>query len=374
MTISSTTRKAGPFTGTGAVSTFAFTFKVFTQEDLAVVRVTDATGIETTLQLTTDYTVSLNPNQNSSPGGSITLTGGALATGDSMIITSAIEPLQETDLTNQGGFYPEVINDSLDRNAILLQQIKDDVDRSIKLSKTNTINNSEFSTGPTARANKFLSFDSQGDLIVTQSVGTPRGTWAAGESYVNRDIVVDPVNFNVYIASTAHTASGTAPIKDNPQISNWDLLVDAEYAGTKAQESAASAAAALASEQTAAADAATASQKAGEAVQSRTAALLSEQAALASEQAAAASEQAAAISEGNADQSAQDAAASASAAAAASGGGTVKVTTADTTADTLNNKFVQGVDVELKILNPGGAEQVRISAPYSVAYAIALGG
>jgi len=374
MTISSTTRKAGPFVGTGSTSTFAFTFKVFTIEDLQVVRVNNSTGIEATLTLTTDYTVSLNPNQNSSPGGSITLTGGNLASGFNMIITSNIDPLQETDLTNQGGFYPEVINDALDKNAILLQQIKDDVDRSIKLSKTNTINNTEFSTGPTERANKFLSFDPAGDLVVTQSVGTPRGNWASGETYVNRDIVVDPANFNVYIAKTDHTSSGTAPLKNNPQIGNWDLLVDAEFAGTKAAEAAASAADALASEQTAAADAATASAQAGLAGQSRTAALASEVAASASEVAAAASEVAAATSEGNADQSAIDAAASAAAAAAASGGGTVRVTTNDTTADTLLNKFVEGVDIELKVLNAGAAEQVRISAPYSVAYAIALGG
>lgn len=374
MTISSTTRKAGPFVGTGLVSTFPFTFKVFEASDLEVVRLQVSTGTETILVNASDYTVSLNQDQNSSPGGSITLTGGALAVGTNLVITSDIAALQETDLTNQGGFYPEVINDALDRTVILLQQIKDAVDRSIKITTTNSIGNVEFATPPAERANKFLSFDAAGDLLVTQSVGTPRGTWASGQTYSTRDIVVDPANFNVYIALTGHTSSGVAPIKTNPQAGNWSLLVDAEAAGLSAAAAAASAVAADASATTAGASAATAVSARDQANAAAAAAALSEGAAAASESAAAASEAAAAASETASASSAADAAASASAAAAAAGGGTVKVTTSDATADVLENKFVAGSEIELEVLNPGGTEQIKISAPYVVAYSVALGG
>lgn len=136
MTISSTTRKAGPFTGTGATATFPFTFKVFNTSDLEVVRLEVATTLETTLTLTTDYTVSLNQDQDANPGGSITLVAGALASGYTLVITSDVANLQPTDLTNQGGFYPEVINDALDRTTIQLQQIQEKVDRSAKLPIT----------------------------------------------------------------------------------------------------------------------------------------------------------------------------------------------------------------------------------------------
>lgn len=137
MTISSQTRKAGPYVGTGSTGPFSFSFKVFEAADLLVVKVNNSTSIETTLTLTTDYTVSLNADQNSNPGGTITLVA-ALASGYNMVISSQVEYLQETDLTNQGGFYPEVITDTLDKLTILTQQLKGEVDRSAKLPITST--------------------------------------------------------------------------------------------------------------------------------------------------------------------------------------------------------------------------------------------
>ena len=138
MTISSTNRKAGPFIGNGTASVFSFSFKVFTAADLQVVKLTVATNIETTLALTTDYTVSLNTDQNANPGGSITLVAGALASGYNLVITSDIGNLQPTDLTNQGGFYPDVINDALDRATIQIQQLQTGLDRAALLPITSS--------------------------------------------------------------------------------------------------------------------------------------------------------------------------------------------------------------------------------------------
>lgn len=132
MTISSSTRKAGPFTGNGATATYSFTFKIFQASDLLVVR-TSLAGVETTLTLTTDYTVSLNADQNSSPGGSVTLVAGNLATGLLLTMTSQVPYTQTTDLTNQGGFYPQVITNSLDKLTIQTQQLQEQVNRSAKL-------------------------------------------------------------------------------------------------------------------------------------------------------------------------------------------------------------------------------------------------
>jgi len=135
MTISSNVRKVGPFTGTGTVTVFTFNFKVFQASDLYVVKA-DSDGKETILVLNSDYTVSLNADQNAHPGGSITLAS-ALATGYTMIISSTVGNLQPTDLTNQGGFYPSVITDALDRATIQIQQLQETVDRSAKLPITN---------------------------------------------------------------------------------------------------------------------------------------------------------------------------------------------------------------------------------------------
>lgn len=159
--ISSTVRKAGPFTGNGSASTFPFTFKVFTKNDLEVVSVAISTGAETTLTVDSDYTVSLNADQNSNPGGSITLTAGALATGYRLIISSTIEELQQTDLTNQGGFYPSVITDALDRLTILVQQLQEQVDRSLKYPTTDGDITSQLPSAE-QRAGKLVYFGSDG--------------------------------------------------------------------------------------------------------------------------------------------------------------------------------------------------------------------
>ncbi len=132
MTISSTTRTAGPFTGNGLTSVFPFAFKVFLASDLSVISTDTATGVDTTLALIADYTVALNASQEVNPGGSITLTAGGLAAGLTLVITSDMPNLQPTAITNQGGFYPNVINDALDRAIILIQQLQVDVDSALK--------------------------------------------------------------------------------------------------------------------------------------------------------------------------------------------------------------------------------------------------
>jgi hypothetical protein len=171
LTISSTTRIAGPFVGNGTASVFPFTFKVFAAADLDVIRLATSTGVETTLVLNSDYTVSLNGNQNTNPGGSVTLSAGALASGFTLTITSDIANLQPTDLTNQGGFYPEVITDSLDRATIQIQQMAEDVGRSLKAPLSDGTPNMEMPNA-TNRASKYLVFDANGLPSVSAGSGT----------------------------------------------------------------------------------------------------------------------------------------------------------------------------------------------------------
>jgi len=172
MTISSTTRVTPPFIGNGTASTFAFPFKVFTAADLFVQRVTTADGTITTLFLTTDYTASLNGNQNTNPGGSITLVAGALASGYTLTITSDIDNLQPTDLTNQGGFYPEVITDSLDRATIQIQQVADTANNAIHAPISDGALDMTL-PAKDLRNGKFLTFSAAGLPIVSDGTVTP---------------------------------------------------------------------------------------------------------------------------------------------------------------------------------------------------------
>lgn len=168
MTISSQNRQAGPFVGNDTATAFPFAFKVFIASDLQVVR-TDSAGVESTLVLNTDYTATLNSNQDSNPGGTVTLPT-VLATGYKLTATSSIAPLQATDLTNQGGFYPKVITNALDKLTILIQQIFNGLNRSIKLP----ISNSDDGTLPAGdRANTVIGFDAVGKLkLLAVQTGT----------------------------------------------------------------------------------------------------------------------------------------------------------------------------------------------------------
>jgi len=292
MTINSTTRKTNALVGNGNTATYPFAFKVFTDADVVVKKLETATSIETTLTLgaSNDYIVTLNSDQNGNPGGSITLKSGGnnqnLASGFTIVITSALTPLQGTDLTNQGGFYPEVINDALDKSVILHQQQQDELDRSIKFSLTNTIGSLEITENANNRKNKVLGFDNLGEFEVLKELGTYRGNWAASTSYAVRDLVKDTSTNNIFFCNTAHTSSGSQPLTTNTNSANWDLIVDAATATTSATNAASSATAAASSataassSQTAAASSATsaassattATTKASEATTAKTAA------------------------------------------------------------------------------------------------------
>jgi hypothetical protein len=206
LTISSPTRIAGPYISGTAL---AFSFKVFTAADLQVIRLNTTTGVETPLILNSDYTVTLNGNQNTSPGGTVTVVVAASAT-STVTITSNIANLQPTDLTNQGGFYPEVITDSLDRATIQIQQMFEDVGRSLKGPISDGNLNMELPTSA-IRASKFLYFDSNG--LPSAAAGTNTGnntspvsltlTANNANSGVGRD-----VSFFDYTTQTMKVASG----------------------------------------------------------------------------------------------------------------------------------------------------------------------
>ena len=244
MTINSTTRKTNALVGNGNTATYPFAFKVFTDADVVVKKLEVSTSIETTLTLgaSNDYIVTLNSDQNGNPGGSITLRSGGsdqnLASGFQIVITSALEPLQGTDLTNQGGFYPEVINDALDKAIILHQQQQDEIERSIKFSLTNTIGSLEITENASNRANKVLGFDNLGEFQVLKEIGTYRGNWVESRDYGVRDLVKDTSTNNIFFCNTAHTSQGAQPLTTNTNSANWDLIVDAASATTSATNAA----------------------------------------------------------------------------------------------------------------------------------------
>jgi hypothetical protein len=167
MTISSTDDpRAGPFNGNGSQTAFPFEFKAFAEEDLLVVQ-TDEDGLETTLVLDSDYTVSLNADQNADAGGTVTLAV-APPTGETLTVASNLEFTQETDITNGGGFYPEVIETALDRNTMLVKQVNEKVNRALRVA-VSTPDDVDV-TLPAPVAQKIIGWNDSGTGLVNRDI------------------------------------------------------------------------------------------------------------------------------------------------------------------------------------------------------------
>ena len=310
MTVSSTNTK-NSYSGDGSTTIFAYTFKIFDDDDITVILRTDATGGETVQTKTTDYTVSGVGNAG---GGNITF-GTAPASGITVVLIRETAQTQTTDYTPNDPFPAASHEDALDKLTLIVQDQQEALDRSIKISKTNTITSPEFTVGASDRANRIFAFDSSGDLSVTQEIGTYQGTDATitTSPYSERDIIksttAGELN-NVYICTAASVAGDLLTDTDH-----FELLVDAVTAATSATNAAASATAAAASETAAAASESAAATSETNAATSESNASTSETNAATSATAAAASASAASTSETNAATSATNASTSATAAA-----------------------------------------------------------
>ena len=121
------------YVGDGSSTEFAFNFVVFVATDVAVYT-KDEEG-EDKLISPSNYTVTLNENQDNNPGGVVKFNS-APADEAVIAVVSAVPETQPMVLTTYDGFDPEVLNKSADRAVSLIQQLSDDVDRAIKLPRT----------------------------------------------------------------------------------------------------------------------------------------------------------------------------------------------------------------------------------------------
>ena len=242
MTVSSSTSKVS-FSGNGSLTTFAYSFKIFDQDDLTVI-LRAADGTETVQTITTHYTVT---GVGSASGGNVVF-GSAPASGVTVVILREQPLTQGLDLVANDPFPAESLEEALDKLVFMTQKHEEELSRAIKGSRTNVISNSEFTVSATDRANKLFSFDSSGNLSIAQELGTFRGNWAASTSYNVRDLVKDTSTNNIFLVNTAHTSSGAQPLTTNANSAKYDLIVDAASATTSQTAAAASATAAAASE------------------------------------------------------------------------------------------------------------------------------
>jgi len=146
-----TTRVA--YTCNGTSTTYAYTFPVLEDADLLVIKTLTATGAESMLALTTDYTVT----GSGGTSGNVVLTAGSkCASGYTLTIMRNMEVTQETDYIDGESFSAESLEDALDKSAMIQQQIKEELGRVPKLPKTSTITSIAL---PTPSANSYIGWN-----------------------------------------------------------------------------------------------------------------------------------------------------------------------------------------------------------------------
>ena len=237
MTISSIVVK-NSYSGNGSTRTFTYTFRIFQDSDL-VVLIRDINGDETVKTLNTHYTVT--GAGNLSGGSVIFTTGNTPLSTETVVLRRELPQTQSIDYIANDPFPAESHEEGLDRAMMAIQQLQEEVTRSIKLSRTNTMDDTEFYVGAELRAGKLVGFDGNGELTITSNVGSYKGNWTSGTIYLERDLVKDPTNGNIYIVKLEHVASGTAPLSSNVNSSKYTLIIDAVTISGYATAAAASA-------------------------------------------------------------------------------------------------------------------------------------
>jgi hypothetical protein len=268
MTISTTTI-LNSYSGNGSTTAFAYTFPINTTSEISVIE-RSATGTETVKSEGTGST-NYGIADNGSAGGTVTMVT-APASGTTLLIRRNTDFTQETDYVANDPFPAETHEDALDKLQMQTQELEEELNRSLKISRTNSMTSTEFTTSASDRASKVLAFDSSGELSVTQELGTFKGNSATTTTaaFVKRDIVKGTTTAqlnNIYIC-VADSVIGDA-LTDTD---HFELLVDAVSAATSATTATTKATAAASSATAAASSASTASTQASNASSSATAA------------------------------------------------------------------------------------------------------
>lgn len=212
MTLQATTRRSPTYTGTGVSVPYAFAFKVFSAADVAVYTA-DTTGAES--QMIGGYTVALNSDQESSPGGSVTLAT-PLPAGFRLTLVGGVALSQPADLPDGGSYRAQTVEDALDRATMQLQQVDEKVSRAILLPVNAGQTPPQL---PVPVPNGFIGWDSEAEklvnldaaeLVTAVAYGSVSVTPFVGTGVALQSVVLDtnPASINnilVFIEGAAQT-------------------------------------------------------------------------------------------------------------------------------------------------------------------------
>ena len=220
-------------------------FPFFDLDDINVI-VTTAAGVDTTLSRGTGtgtFAVTGTAVDDGFSGGYVTL-GDSYSSGtDTFTILRDIPVARTTDFPTSGPFNISSLNTELDKIIAIEQELETKVSRTMKLADSDSAASITLPSSAT-RANKFLSFDANGAVTVSTTIGDYKGADATTTTaaYVKHDIIKSTTAAqlnNIYIC-IADSAIGDL-LTDT---THFELIVDAVSAATSATNAATSATAA----------------------------------------------------------------------------------------------------------------------------------
>jgi len=152
MTVSSSTNKVS-FNGDGSTTVFAYSFKIFDEDDLTVI-LRSSTGTETTQTISTQYSVS---GVGDAGGGNVTMVT-APASGETLTILREQPLTQGLDLVPNDPFPANSIEDSLDKLTFIDQRLNEKIDRALVFSAADIVGDATLPVKE-ARIGRVLAFN-----------------------------------------------------------------------------------------------------------------------------------------------------------------------------------------------------------------------
>ena len=209
MTVSSLTNRVN-YSGTGIVGPYSYPFRIQAVGDLEVITVVG--GIQSTLAYPGDYSVSGVGARN---GGSVTLTQ-TLANGSTLTLKRSVPLTQLTNIRNQGPYFPETLEDALDRQTMAAQQLDDALSRAPTLA--DSIDPAGYDlTLPTPSASKAIVWNVAGTGFSNATLSAAQlSAWSAANNQ-RVDVFVSPTNFTAGV-TTQLTLTADPGNKDNTTI------------------------------------------------------------------------------------------------------------------------------------------------------------
>ncbi len=305
MSISSTSNKV-KYEGNGVTTEFSFSFKIFDESDLKIIKILVADGTEEELALTTDYSVDFTVGEE---GGTVTLVS-TISSDYELLIKRELDLTQELVIPPGSNLPEKNFENAYDKNTMLIQQVDEKLSRAILFKEGTSLADLSF---PVPSAGKALLWNADGD-------GLENSTDEFNEIVSDAEAAQSAAEAAQAAAETAQSAAETAQSaaeisENNAATSESSAASSATAASTSETNAATSESNAAASENAAAISESNAATSSTEAATSATNAATSESNAADSATAAATSESNAATSASEASTSADNAALSEAAAA-----------------------------------------------------------